>query len=120
MAWSHDYLVRMTLDDGGPAKIVTEKSLVDQSTVKFVRSLISLSTTTSNYQVVFGSNFTTPTKLCLIETAGATFTYSVGATNLHHKVAASGCAFLHGSIASLYLSNNSTNGTPTIEVLLVR
>ena len=120
MPWTHDYLVRLILDDAGANVVPFEAKQVDLSTTRFLRQLVSLSPSTTNYQVQFGSNFATPTKLMLTETNSQTFTVSVNSTAKHVYVEAGGCFFLHGSITSLYLSNNSTLYSPTVEILLVR
>jgi hypothetical protein len=122
MARTHEYYVALKILDDGVERVVGEASLGSTSMSKSKREVIALSTQTANYQVNFGSNFTTPTKMFLKEHAGYSFTYSVGASTHHHLVAASGAAFLHGSIASLYFSNNSTTAgeEPEIELILVR
>jgi hypothetical protein len=121
MSRTQEYSVRLLTKEGGVERLVAEQVLGATASTREFRQVIQLSTNTVNYQVNFGSNFTTPTKLMLVEHAGRTFTFSVGANNRHHRVAANGCAFEHGSIASLFLSNNSTNSTkPEIEIILVR
>jgi len=122
MARTHEYIVRMILKQDGDERSYPECKLGATSHSKEMIQIITLSTQTANYEVNFGSNFTTPTKLFLAEHAGYTFTFSVGANDRHHLVAANGCAFEHGSVSSLFLSNNATASTnePEVEIVLVR
>lgn len=121
MARTQEYSVRLLTKEDGVERLVAEQALGATVANLELRQVIQLSSLTANYQVNFGSNFGTPTKLMLIEHAGRTFTFSVGANNRHHRVAANGCAFEHGNISSLFLSNNSTNTTkPEVELILVR
>lgn len=91
------------------------------SLTKLFHSVLTLNTNTQNYQVNFGSGFTTPTHMLLREQGGRTFTYSIGATTHHHQVAANGFVMLHGRIPSLYLSVSSSPTTrPSVEIILCR
>lgn len=84
-------------------------------------SVLTLNTNTQNYQVNFGSGFTTPTHMILREQGGRTFSYSVGATTHHHPIAANGFIAQNGPVSSLYLSVSSSPTTrPVVEIILAR
>ena len=121
MARTLDALARFTVKEDGTRKDIHEATSSIASLTKLLHQVIQLNTNTVNYQVAFGSAFTTPTHLFLREQAGRSFTYSVNATNRHHLVAANGFAALHGSVASLRLSVSTTPTTrPTVEIVLCR
>lgn len=122
MARTRDYSVRFVMKEDGVERDVNEARATGVAMTQLYHNVIQLSSSTSNYQLAFGSNFTTPTILFLQEQNGRTFTYSVNANSRHHPVAASGTIFEHSTgITSLYFSNNSTNTTkPIVEVILAK
>ena len=122
MARTLDYFVKFLMKEDGVERDVHEASLSGASVTRFLHQIVQLTSKTTNWQVSFGSNFTTPTKLFLQETGGRTFTYSLSTNARHHAVAANGFAAIHAnSITKLYLSNNGTSTTkPTIEIVAVK
>lgn len=121
MARSLEALVRFTIKEDGTVKSAPEAESEIVSLTRLHHDILELQTNTQNYQVVFGSAFTTPTHLFLGEENGRSFTYSIGANNRHHMVEANGFACLKGSITSLFLSVSGSPVTrPKIEIVLCR
>jgi hypothetical protein len=107
-------------EDGQRRDAHTASSTIADLTHLF-HTVLTLNTNTQNYQVNFGSGFSTPTHMLIREQSGRTLTYSVNATTHHHPIAAYGYIASHSRIASLYLSVSSSPSTrPKVEIILAR
>jgi hypothetical protein len=107
-------------EDGQRRDAHTANSTIADLT-KLFHTVLVLNTNTQNYQVNFGSGFSTPTHMLIREQNGRTLTYSIGATTHHHPIAANGFILAHSRIPSLYLSVSSSPTTrPQVEIVLAR
>lgn len=119
MARTVDFLIRLDMKVNGvhQLSVPTTDRKLNQTITAFYHATVEMTPSTTNNQIILGSNFSTPIWGVLQSQAGS-FTYSRGANNLHHPVRALGTAAWEGLTASLYLSNNSTVDTARVEVWL--
>lgn len=120
MAQTVNLLAKFDWDEDGHELMSVYKKRESQSINNIQIYNIALDSNTSNYQVVFGSQFATVKHALLYESAGYTFTFSRDTTTTHQLVNANGFVMWEGDTTNLYLSNNNTDSgeEPTITIAI--